>query len=258
MEHEMIGIVGGIGSYAGIDLIKKVYDLTEAASDQEHLPISMLSVPHKITDRTNFLLDQTTINPGIAISEIIDSLISNGSNVIGIPCNTAHAKPIFDLIKANVPESVTLVHLIEEVGLYLSANYPDVKRVGVLGTTGTIMAKVYPDVLSKYDIEVIQPSDEIQNLFVHPSIYDVNYGIKAFSNPVNSKAKENLSMAATYLSRKGAQAIVLGCTEIPLAIQYNKIESSLIVDATAILAKALIRESKKRALSLSGNLDYKN
>ncbi|AWV97492.1 aspartate/glutamate racemase family protein [Arcticibacterium luteifluviistationis] len=251
MENEMIGIVGGIGSYAGIDLIKKIYDQTEAASDQEHLPISMLSVPHKITDRTNFLLDQTTINPGIAISEIIESLISNGSTVIGIPCNTAHAQPIFDLIKANVSESCTLVHLIEEVGQYLSTNHPEVKKVGVLGTTGTIMAKVYPDVLSKYGIEVIQPSDEIQNLFVHPSIYDVNYGIKAFSNPVNIKAKENLSMAATYLSRKGAQAIVLGCTEIPLAIQYDKIESSLIVDATAILAKALIRESKKRSAVLA-------
>nr|WP_252732624.1 hypothetical protein [Cellulophaga baltica] len=52
-------------------------------------------------------------------------------------------------------------------------------------------------------------------------------------------------MAATYLSRKGAEAVILGCTEIPLAIQYQKIENSLIIDATTVLAKALIRESKK-------------
>ncbi|WP_249037445.1 hypothetical protein [Lacinutrix venerupis] len=52
-------------------------------------------------------------------------------------------------------------------------------------------------------------------------------------------------MAATYLSRKGAQAVILGCTEIPLAIQYDKIEDSLIIDATTVLARALIRESKK-------------
>jgi len=52
-------------------------------------------------------------------------------------------------------------------------------------------------------------------------------------------------MAATYLSRKGAQAVILGCTEIPLAIQYEKIENSLIIDATTVLASALIRESKK-------------
>lgn len=210
----------------------------------------MLSVPHKITDRTKFLLGDTKVNPGIAISEIIDSLISNGSNIIGIPCNTAHAKSIFDLIKAKIPKTCTLVNLIEEVGDFLSTNHPKIRKVGVLGTTGTILAKVYPEILSKHNIEVIQPSEEIQNLFVHPSIYDVNYGIKAFSNPVNIKAKEDLSMAATYLSRKGAQAIILGCTEIPLAIQYEEIENSLIIDATAILAKALIRESKKHSATL--------
>ncbi|WP_339708285.1 amino acid racemase [uncultured Kriegella sp.] len=245
MRDKMIGIVGGVGSYAGIDLIKKVYDLTEATSDQEHLPISMLSVPHKIIDRTKYLLGETDVNPGIAISEIIASLIASGSAIIGIPCNTAHARPILSLIEKSIPESCVLVNLIEEVGLHISTKHPEITKVGVLGTTGTILAKVYPEVLSRYNIEVIQPSEDIQDLFVHPSIYDTSYGIKAFSNPVNNKAKENLSMAATYLSRKGAQAVILGCTEIPLAIQYEKIEDSLIIDATTVLARALIRESRK-------------
>lgn len=240
----MIGIVGGIGSYAGIDLIRKIYDLTDAVSDQEHLPVSMLSAPHKIIDRTKYLIGETNINPGIAISEIIDTLISNGSSVIGVPCNTAHARPIFDAIKANIPASCNLIHLIEEVGVHLSMHHPTIKNVGILGTTGTISAKVYPEVLNKYGINVIEPSQEIQDMFVHPSIYDINYGIKAFSNPVNLKAKENLIMAATYLSRKGAEAIILGCTEIPLAIQEEKIENSLIIDATSILAAALIKASK--------------
>lgn len=244
MENKMIGIVGGIGSYAGIDLIRKIYDLTDATCDQEHLPVSMLSAPHKIIDRTKYLIGDTDINPGVAISEIIDTLISNGSSVIGVPCNTAHAQPIFDAIKANIPDSCTIVHLIEEVGKYLSVNHPTIKNVGVLGTTGTISAKVYPAILNKYGIKVIEPSGEIQDMFVHPSIYDIDYGIKAFSNPVNHKAKENLVMAATYLSRKGAEAIILGCTEIPLAIQEEKIENSLIIDATSILAAALIKASQ--------------
>ena len=243
MEKKMVGIVGGIGSYAGIDLIRKIYDLTDATCDQEHLPVSMLSTPHKIIDRTKYLIGETDINPGIAISEIIDTLISNGSKVIGVPCNTAHAQPIFEAIEANIPETCTLVHLIDEVGKYLSTTHPNIKKVGVLGTTGTISAKVYPNKLSKYGITVIEPSEEIQNMFVHPSIYDIDYGIKAFSNPVNHKAKENLIMAATYLSRKGAEAVILGCTEIPLAIKEEKIENSIIIDATSILAKALIKAS---------------
>ena len=88
---QMIGIVGGIGSYAGIDLIRKVYDLSEATTDQEHLPVSMLSAPHKVVDRTGFLIGDTSTNPGIAIANIINTLVSNGATVIGIPCNTAHA-----------------------------------------------------------------------------------------------------------------------------------------------------------------------
>lgn len=244
MSEKMIGIVGGVGSYAGIDLIRKIYDLTDATCDQEHLPVSMLSAPHKIIDRTKFLLGETDINPGIAIAEIITTLISNGAEVIGIPCNTAHAKQIFNSIKDNIPTSCTLVHLIDEVGIYLNKNYPGIKRVGVLGTTGTLITSIYPEILGKYKIDVMQPSEEIQNLFVHPAIYDKEYGIKAFSNPVNEKAKNNLITATTYLSRRGAEAVILGCTEIPLAVTEKKIENSLIIDATSILASALIRESR--------------
>ncbi|WP_394330704.1 aspartate/glutamate racemase family protein [Maribacter forsetii] len=142
MTNKMIGIVGGVGSYAGIDLIKKVYDLTEASSDQDHLPVSMLSVPHKIIDRTKYLLGETEINPGIAISEIIASLIASGASIIGIPCNTAHAKPILSLIEKSIPESCVLVNLIEEVGKYIAEKHPEITRVGVLGTTGTILVKV--------------------------------------------------------------------------------------------------------------------
>ena len=243
MSKKMIGIVGGIGSYAGIDLIRKIYDLTDAANDQDHLPVAMLSEPSKIVDRTKFLLGKTDVNPGYAIAEIISTLVSSGAEVIGIPCNTAHAEPIYDVIKKNTPDSCTLVHLIEEVGIYLRKNHPEINCVGILGTTGTISTKIYPKVLAKYKIDVLEPSDEIQTLLVQPAIYDKNYGIKAFSNPINPKAKSNLLTVATDLSRRGAQAVILGCTEIPLALTEQKIENSIIIDATSVLAAALIRES---------------
>ena len=136
-----------------------------------------------------------------------------------------------------------IVHLIEEVGRFIHNNHCDIKKVGVLGTTGTLVAKIYPILLQQYNIEVIEPSQEIQSMFIQPSIYNEEYGIKAFSNPINKKARSDLITAATYLSRKGAQAIILGCTEIPLAIQTEVIENSLVIDATKILAQALIRES---------------
>ena len=240
----MIGIVGGIGSYAGIDVIKKIYDLTQVTCDQDHLPISMLSVPHKVVDRTQFLLGKIKTNPGHAIQEIITTLASNGAQIIGIPCNTAHADPIFKVIKKQIPKSCRLIHLIEEVGTFISQQLPHIKKVGILSTTGTLVSKVYPTILQQYDLRVIEPSEELQNKVIHPAIFNKQYGLKACSNPINQIAKTNLITAATYLSEKGADAIILGCTEIPLAIHEEKIKNSIIIDATEILAKALIRESQ--------------
>jgi len=242
--NKMIGIVGGVGSYAGIDLIKKIYDHTGATSDQEHLPVSMLSAPHKVLDRTKFLLGEIEENPAISIAEIITTLVSNGAEVIGIPCNTAHSPKIFDKILSSIPESCKLLNLVEEVGDHLSSLYPEIKKVGVLSTNGTLQTSVYPKTLAKYNIEVIQPADDIQKAFVHPAIYDEKYGIKAISNPVTNKARQDLMMAASYLSRMGAEAIILGCTEIPLALTDKNIERSIVIDATSVLAKALIRDSK--------------
>ncbi len=242
---KMIGIVGGVGSYAGIDLIRKIYDNTVARTDQEHLPVSMLSAPHKVKDRTEFLIGKVKENPGIAIAEIITTLSKHGAEIIGIPCNTAHTPKIFNVIKQNTPDEVQLVHLIEEVGKFITDNYPEIKKVGVLSTNGTFIANVYPTILADFGIEAIHPSKEIQKMFVHPAIYAQEYGIKAFSNPVKEKAKKDLLMAASYLSRKGSEAIVLGCTEIPLAITELQIEESLVIDATEVLAKALIREATK-------------
>mgnify|MGYP000203337425 FL=1 len=92
----MIGVIGGMGPQAGIDLVQKIINLTKAASDQDHLPIAMLSIPHSISDRTEFLLGKSDVNPAIAISEVICTLSKNGASIIGMPCNTAHAEPIFD------------------------------------------------------------------------------------------------------------------------------------------------------------------
>ena len=116
---KMIGVVGGIGSYAGIDLIRKIYDNTNANSDQEHLPISMLSIPYKVLDRTEYLQGKIKENPGNAIAEIITKLSLTGAEIVGIPCNTAHAPQIFNVIKNKVPKQCKLLHLIEEVGKYL-------------------------------------------------------------------------------------------------------------------------------------------
>ena len=242
-DKAMIGIIGGMGPYAGVDLVQKIFDLTKADTDQDHLSVSMLSVPKSIPDRTEFLLSKSEINPALAIADIICSLYKQGATIIGMPCNTAHAEPIFNEIVNKIPTEVNLVHMINEAADFINEKYPSVKNVGILSTTGTFITNVYPKCLSKHGLNGIQVSEEIQNTHINPAIYNLSYGIKAHSNPVNQKVIDSLNKGVKYLIKKDAEVIILGCTEIPLALTQNEINGIPLIDSTKILARALIIES---------------
>ena len=244
----MIGVVGGIGPYAGLDLFYKILNRTKAACDQEHLPISMLSVPHSIPDRTEFLLGNSKINPATTISKVICALYNQGSTVIGMPCNTAHAKPIFNEIIERIPKEVKLVHMINEVSKFIKNKYPSIENVGILSTMGTSISHVYPDCFSQYGLNGIQVSEEIQKNYISPAIFSKDYGIKAQSSPVTAQAKKELLKGIDYLDKEGAEIIIMGCTEIPLAIKDNKINGKPLIDSTKILARALILKSSPEKL----------
>lgn len=235
-----IGIVGGVGPYAGLDLAKKIFDQTKASADQDHLPVSLLSIPHGIADRTAFLLGKTEENPGIFIAEVIKQLAAGGAVVVGIPCNTAHAAPIFGEVLRRIPPEINLLNMIKETAQYLKSQFPDVKNAGLLATTGTMKSQVYDAYLPKEGIQIVRVSEAMQAQDIHPAIYHQEYGIKARSNPVTDFARNELIGGIEALIQKGAQAIILGCTELPLAFREDHYNGVPLIDPTAILARALI------------------
>lgn len=241
---KMIGIVGGVGTFAGIDLYRKIYRYADARTDRDHPPVALVSMPDRVPDRTLFLQGEEKENPGIAIAGIIRVLATAGAKVIGIPCNTAHAPVIFNEILQRIPGDIKLLHLIEEVGRYISARHPAIRKAGILGTSGTYRSGIYTEVLSAYHIEALYPEERIQKDLVHPAIYDQGYGIKAFSDPVTGRSRHDLLEAAVSLVRQGSEAIVLGCSEIPLAIHETRIEERIVFDSVSILAQALISNSR--------------
>ena len=99
-----IGVLGGAGPYAGLDLMRKIFDQTEANCDQEHLSVIQYSLSEHIIDRTRFLLGETDENPGEAIGEIMVRMAKAGATVIGVPCNTAHSPRIMDVAVAMLHE----------------------------------------------------------------------------------------------------------------------------------------------------------
>ncbi|UCE06199.1 MAG: aspartate/glutamate racemase family protein [bacterium] len=243
-NEKLIGIVGGVGPHAGLDLVRKIFNQTEAKSDQQHLPLALLSLPQEVEDRTAFLSGRTTNNPAYGIVKVITKLVAIGTSVVGIACNTAHAPQIFNVIveetnKANI--IVKLVNMIDEVSEFIRDNYADVKNIGILGTMGTFKTGIYETALKGEHFNVIVPNERFQQT-VHDAIYDHELGIKAQSDPATKTAQLKLMEAIAHLKDRGAEAVILGCTEIPLAISENKINDILIIDPTLILARALIRE----------------
>ena len=247
----MIGIVGGVGPHAGVDLMKKVFDHTLAGSDQEHVDALLFSLPSGINDRTEYLLGKVEENPGKVLAGILLKLEKAGARVAGIPCNTAHAAPIYELIQEILKEAgsgIQLLHMINETLLYMEALLPGVKRVGVLSTTGTYRTVIYRMALSAAGYEPVLPPADMQEEEIHTAIYDPEYGIKSVPGRIHPRAKENLDRGMNWLKAQGAQAVILGCTEIPLAYPDESVKGMPTIDPTVALARALLRESHPEKL----------
>lgn len=247
----MIGIVGGVGPYAGLDLAKNVFDNTLANTDQEHLPLVMMSVSETILDRTEYLLNIVEDNPGRAIANVILKMETIGATVAGIPCNTAHQKEIFGLTRQVLDgnnSKTKLLSMIDETIMAIIAEYPNLKNIGVLSTTGTYQFKIYAEPLFNADLEPVVPTTKMQEEIVHPAIYNKEYGIKAKSNPVTDKARTDLLAIIDQLKQSGAELIIKGCTEIALAIPEQIVHGIPTIDPSIVLARSLINNVNPQKL----------
>lgn len=237
----MIGIIGGVGPLAGLDTYKKIIEETQAVRDQEHLPVLLYSLPDRISDRTGFLLERARENPGYALVDIARQLATAGATVAAIPCNTAHAEPIFSLVQQELKDSsLKLLHIVDETIRYIQEFYLG-KKVAVLSTTGTRRERIYSGRFEQKGVEILEPNDDDQEK-VHDAIYSPEYGIKAQSVPVTSTAIQALESVLDELQRRGTEIVVLGCTELPLALPQKSYRDMQLIDPNRILARALIRE----------------
>lgn len=238
----IIGIVGGMGPIAGIDLSKKIVNQTIAGKDQDHISQVLFSAPKFIGDRTEYILGIIKENPAYAISEILLQLDGLGATVAGLPCNSAHAPEIFGVVQEQLQVAnakIELLHMIEEVGKFILAQFPDFRKVGILGTSGTYKTRQY-NRIEKFGLEVINVSEaEVEE--VHQSIYHPVYGIKSDPEKISPESMAILKRAFNSLMDKGAQVIVLGCTELPLAFPDKYFEDIPLIDTTLVLARALIK-----------------
>lgn len=229
-RQKTVGILGGMGPLATADFFTKLIQATPAATDQEHLRIVVENTPD-MPDRVDSLMGRGP-SPVLALRQCGLRLQEAEADMIVIPCNTAHAF----LPELQPYWSIPVISIIDAAVSYVHREFPNVKKVGLLATSGTIVYRVYTENLEKIGLQTILPSSSSQVNLVTRSIYPPD-GVKA------GKLKmphQWLSQAAMELIEQGAELIILGCTEIPLVLQNGDLPVP-VIDPTSILAETTVK-----------------
>ncbi len=246
----MIGIVSGAGPLAGLDVARKIIEETRAATDQEHLPVLLFSLPEQIPDRTDYLVGKVKENPGGPIADLFLRLEQAGTTVAAIACNTAHSEPIFGVVRQKLAAAnshLNVLNLIEETVSEIVSRFEPATKIAVLSTDGSRQQQLYSRPLTGAGFQVLEPEPEFQKK-VHGAIYHPVHGIKAQSSLVHSQAVQDLRQAMDLLIDQGAEAILLGCTELPLAVTGQEYRGVPIIDPNRLLARRLIAAYSPRKL----------
>jgi len=230
MPAKIIGILGGMGPEATIDLFYKIIKFTPAEKDQDHLRIIIDNNP-KIPDRTAAILGKGE-DPLPALRETAQNLEKAGADFIIIPCNTAHY--FLPLIQESV--KIPVLNMIEETVKETRKKIPQIKKVGLLASIGVYKTKIYHQHFKKYNIEVISPGENDKE-----EVMKAIYAVKA--GDLSKDVKDNILKIAQKLIDKRVEAIITGCTEIPLILKEGDISVPLI-DPTQVLAKAAVQKAR--------------
>lgn len=224
-----LGVIGGLGPMATVYFMQLITEMTDAKTDQEHIPMVVHSIP-QIPDRTAYLLGTSKENPVPQIVECGKKIETAGVDYMAIPCITAHA--LFDDIQGALEPPV--LHIIRETADYLEKE--GVRVVGLEATDGTINAGVFQKELERRGIRVVLPSEEKQKMVMHIIYNNVKAGLRA--------DMERFQLVETELLEKGAEVIILGCTELSMLSRDEKIGHGYL-DAMEVLARAAVLKCGK-------------
>ena len=223
-----IGILGGMGPAAGSDFYSRVVATHGAPRDQDH-PQCIFYSATQVPDRTAHLLGDGP-DPTQALTNAAALLEKFGAEFIAIPCNSAHAF----LGSIRVAVSIPVLDMISLAVQAVAAQVPDANRIGVLAADGTVRIGLYDGVLTANGREAVYPDPGVQDE-VMAAIRDVKGGALPESG-TGDRSDTRLVGAAKHLQDVGAEALIMGCTEVPLALDERDCPVPAI-DANQVLVE---------------------
>lgn len=228
MTTNFLGVLGGMGPLATADFLRKLAKKTPADTDQQHIPV-LLYGDCTTPDRTANVVGQGP-SPLPYLLAGIRFLNDQGARTICIPCNSAHCW--YDDMQA--ASDVPVLHIVKASAAQVRTKNPAAKRVGVLSTLGTHRMGIYRSTLSDMGYDVVTPTDHEFQTLISPAIA---------MNKANkwAEAEALYDAAADHLWQRGADIIVLGCTEIPFGMERRYRSNPLqFVDSNDALVDAVL------------------
>jgi aspartate racemase len=232
MNPKTIGILGGMGPEATVDCFDKIIKNTPAVRDQDHLRVVIDSNPD-VPDRTAAIIGDGE-SPAPVMVAGCRALQRAGADFIIIPCVSAH------VFLAEVQQQIELpiLSIFDAVAEAITRDHPEIRVAGLLGTSGTVSGGLFQKRLAQSEITTLVP-DAAMQVKIMDAIYDIK---NAKPSRTRSEITNDLVSAAQSLIIKkpeGAQGIIAGCTEIPLALKQQHLAIPYF-DAVTILARAAI------------------
>ena len=231
----MIGILGGMGTQAGLDFCNKLALINRGKTDQNY-PLFILYNKSNIPKRPENIKKYYNVLKSLIKGCLL--LQKNNCKFIVMPCNTAHYWYDDLQKKINIP----ILSMPKDVYLHTKKNYKKNSKIGILCTEATLKTQVYNKYFDK-NYKLVSPGKPLQKLNVNKAIKYVKMGkIKL--------AEKAIKPAVNELIKMKCKKIILGCTELPIAIfaykSFKKIkESKVFIDPNLLLANVSMKKYRK-------------
>ena len=224
MDKKIVGVIGGMGPIATSHYMELIIRMTDAKTDQEHLDMIIYNIP-SIPDRTDFIVDQSKPSPLPAIIMIGQALETSGADYLCMPCITAH----YFIDSLNEAFTRPFINMVEETAAYL--NSEGIRKAGIMATDGTVRSGLFQKAFLKYGIEPVLPSEDRQKDVMHIIYQNVKANLPVEMHRFQRVEEE--------LKANGAEAIILGCTELSL-VKRDEVIGHGFLDAMEVLARKTV------------------
>ncbi len=221
-----VGVMGGMGPAATVDFLVRL--LAEATARQEQDLLRVLTDNDPTVPDRNAALAGQGPSAGPSLAQMARGLHAAGAEILAMPCNAAHAYQ--GDIRAATP--LPFVSIIDATVAEARRAVPRLRTVGVIAAGATIDARLYDTAFAKFDIATRVNDGPLRERFMA-----VLYRIK--SGDMGPASKAEMRGIAVELIAQGAQAIVAGCTEVPLVLEQRDIQVPLVNSTDCLVAATL-------------------